>query len=145
MPGRVRKFFSAIFGARPVAEQILRSFEHQRQELRDQFFAQAAASGKPRGLTWKSCSWLDTYILVEDSQPGLLTMFCGVNVAFEAIEGSDMDGVEAVSMIRDGSAVFHHQNGRWGSGGRVLFNMNPQMAADTMALNQRVLSSSEPR
>jgi hypothetical protein len=65
-------------------------------------------------------------------------MFCGVNVSFEAIEGGDMEDVEAVSTIRDGSAMFHLQNGRWGSGGRILFNMNPSTAAQTAAPDQQL-------
>ena len=69
-------------------------------------------------------------------------MFCSVNVSFEAVEGGDMEGLEAVSMIRDGSAVFHAQDGRWGSGGRVLFNVPPHTAATTAAPGQPVVGSS---
>jgi hypothetical protein len=36
-----------------------------------------------------------------------------------------MEDVAAVSNIRDAAAVFHYQNGIWGTGGRALFNMNP--------------------
>ncbi len=120
------------------SQQVLRSFQRQQQELQKQFFAQAAATGKPRGLRWKSCEWLTTFALVEDTTQNLFTMFCGVNVSFEAIEGGDMEDVEAVSMIRDGSAMFHLRNGRWGSGGRILFNMNPSTAAQTAAADQEL-------
>ena len=132
----VKKLISAVFPQKNSAQRILQSFEGQRQQLRDDFFAKAATSGKPRGLIWKNCTWLDTFTLVEESSTGIHTPFCGVNLSFEAVEGGDMEDVEAVSMIREGSAVFHHQNGRWGSGGRVLFNMDPQMAAQTMATGQ---------
>lgn len=128
-----KKLLGAVFRPADSATRALRSFAQHRQELREQFFVQAAASGKPRGLRWTECVWLDTYTLVLDADAGMHTLFCGVNLHFEAIAGGDMEDVEAVSMIRDGSAVFHHKNSRWGSGGRVLFNMDPQLAAQSMA------------
>ena len=33
-----------------------------------------------------------------------------------------MEDVAAVGNIRDAAAVFHYQNGNWGTGGRALFN-----------------------
>jgi hypothetical protein len=39
-----------------------------------------------------------------------------------------MEGVEAVGMVRDAAALFHYHRGRWGTGGRALFNMNPSDA-----------------
>ncbi len=54
-----------------------------------------------------------------------------------------MEGVEAVSMIRDGSAVFHAQDGRWGTGGRVLFNVEPRTAATVAAPGQPIVGSSK--
>jgi len=124
------------------SQRVLLSFRSQQQELQKEFFAQAAATGKPRGLRWKNCEWLKTFALVEDTTQGLFTMFCGVNVAFEAIEGGDMEDVEAVATIRDGSAMFHLQNGRWGSGGRILFNMTPSTAAQTAAADQELRAAS---
>ena len=59
---------------------------------------------------------------------GLLTAFVAVNISFEAIAGGDMEDVEAVNTVRDAAAVFHYQRGRWGTGGRALFNMNPHDA-----------------
>ena len=122
---------------------MLQAFESQRQQLQEQFFAAAAASGKPRGLKWIGCDWLSSYSLVQDTETRMFTMFCGVNISFEAVEGGDMEGVEAVSMIRDGSAVFHAQDGRWGTGGRVLFNVVPKTAATIAAPGQAVLAESE--
>jgi hypothetical protein len=55
-----------------------------------------------------------------------------VNISFEAIEGGDMEDVAAVSNIRDAAAVFHYQKGNWGTGGRALFNMNPNDALDRL-------------
>jgi hypothetical protein len=39
-----------------------------------------------------------------------------------------MEDVEAVSTIRDAAAVFHFRAGQWGTGGKALFNMNPEDA-----------------
>ena len=36
-----------------------------------------------------------------------------------------MEDVAAVGTVRDAVALFHFQNGNWGTGGRALFNMNP--------------------
>jgi hypothetical protein len=43
-----------------------------------------------------------------------------------------MEDVAAVGNIRDAAAVFHYQNGNWGTGGRALFNMNPEDALDRL-------------
>lgn len=122
---------------------MLRAFADHRQDLQDDFFAAAARSGKPRGLRWTKCDWLESYALVRDRESGMLTMFCGVNVSFEAIEGGDMEDVAAVSTIRDGAAVFHAENGRWGSGGKVLFNMDPQTAAQVAAVGQEMVAHAD--
>ena len=124
-------------------KRMLQMFDRERQNLQQDFFHAAAASGKPRGLRWKNCDWLATYVLVNDEATGTLTLFRGVNVSFEAIEGGDMEGVEAVSMIRDGSAVFHAREGRWGTGGKVLFNVTPQTAATVAASGQSIVAASD--
>ncbi len=105
-----------------------RSFRLQREVLEAKFFDLASASGKPRGLRWLDCEWMDSVTFARDKKSGLLTAFVAVNISFEAIEGGDMEDVAAVSNIRDAAAVFHYQNGRWGTGGRALFNMNPDDA-----------------
>lgn len=123
-------------------QRMLRSFEDHRQDLQEEFLTAAAGSGKPRGLRWTRCDWLEDYVLVREAESGMLTLFLGVNVSFEAVEGGDMEGVEAVSTIRDGSAVFHALQGRWGSGGRVLFNMDPLTASQIAASGQEILAQS---
>lgn len=120
--------------------QLLKGFESNREHLTTEFFRRAAASGKPRGLRWTGCTWLETKALVRDSQTGLVTLFCGVNLTFEAVEGGDMEDVEAVSSVRDGSAVFHCQDGRWGTGGRVLFNLDPESATQVATPGQERLA-----
>jgi hypothetical protein len=110
------------------AVRALKQFRLQREQLEAQFFHRAASLGKPRGLRWLDCDWLDSVTFGRDVQTGMLTAFVGVNVRFEAIEGGDMEGVEAVGMVRDAAALFHYHRGRWGTGGRALFNMNPSDA-----------------
>jgi hypothetical protein len=114
------------------AERGRRDFRHQREVLEARFFDLAAASGKPRGLRWVDCDWLERVTFARDKKTGLLTAFVAVNIRFEAIEGGDMEDVAAVSNIRDAAAVFHYQRGSWGTGGRALFNMNPDDAIDRL-------------
>ena len=117
---------------RREADRGRREFRRQREVLEAKFFDLAAASGKPRGLRWVDCDWLETVTFARDRQTGLLTAFVAVNISFEAIEGGDMEDVSAVSNIRDAAAVFHYQKGNWGTGGRALFNMNPNDALDRL-------------
>ena len=117
---------------RREADRGRRDFRRQRELLEAKFFDLAAASGKPRGLRWIDCDWLETVTFARDRQTGLLTAFVAVNISFEAIAGGDMEDVAAVSNIRDAAAVFHYQKGNWGTGGRALFNMNPHDAIDRL-------------
>lgn len=131
-------FLKRLFSG-DVSGHMLHVFDQQRQQLRDAFFQIASSTGKPRGLRWTKCDWLETRVVVFDSESRLYTAFCGINLSFEAIEGGDMEDVDAVSMIRDATAVFHGQEGRWGSGGKVLFNMTPTDAARMLADGQTVV------
>ncbi len=117
---------------RGEAERARRDFRRQREVLEARFFDLAAASGKPRGLRWVDCDWLDAVTFARDRKTGLLAAFVAVNISFEAIEGGDMEDVAAVGNIRDAAAVFHYQHGTWGTGGRALFNMNPADALERL-------------
>lgn len=114
------------------AEQGIRVFRLQREQLEAKFFDLAGSRGIPRGLRWLECDWQNDVTFARDKGSGLLTAFVAVNIRFEAIEGEDMEDVEAVSTVRDAAAVFHYQNGRWGTGGRPLFNMNPADAIERL-------------
>ena len=107
-------------------------FRVQREQLEARFFDMARSIGKPRGLRWMECDWQDKVNFARDTKTGMITAFAAVNIRFEAIEGGDMEDVEAVGLIRDAAAVFHYQNGNWGTGGRALFNMNPADAVDRL-------------
>jgi hypothetical protein len=107
------------------AARALKQFRLQREQLEAHFFHRAGSLGKPRGLRWLECDWQNSVTFGRDVKTGMLTAFVGVNIRFESLEGGDMEGVEAVGMVRDAAALFHYHRGRWGTGGRALFNMNP--------------------
>jgi hypothetical protein len=110
------------------ARQLARArtqFEAQRGELETQFFQAAAASGKPRGLRWVGCDWSDALEFARDKESHDIVALRGVTIRFEAIEGSDMEGLPAVGNLRNASAVFHHRAGRWLTQGKAVFNLNP--------------------
>lgn len=109
-------------------QQALQRFRLQREQLEARFFALASVQGRPRGLRWLDCDWQDNVTFARDRTTGLLTAFVACNISFEAIEGGDMEDVEAVGLLRDAAALFHYQQGRWGTGGRAMFNMNPEDA-----------------
>ena len=117
---------------RREAQQAAKLFQQQLAQLQVTFLERARAIGKPRGLKWLDCDWLETVTFARDRQSQLLTAFAGINIHFEAIEGGDMEDVAAVSTVRDAVAVFHFQNGSWGTGGKALFNMNPQEAIERL-------------
>ena len=115
------------------ARQAYEQFRVQREQLEAKFFDLASRLGKPRDLRWLDCDWQSGVTFGRDVQTGMLTAFVAVDIRFEAVEGGDMEYVEAVGLQRDAAAVFHYQNGNWGTGGRALFNMNPTDALDRLA------------
>ncbi len=134
--------FRATAGWTP--ELALRRFSRQQTRLQRDFFQRAASAGKPRGLRWTRCDWLPQRQLMRERSSGLLTLLVGINIQFEAIEGGDMEGVDALGMVRDACAVFHYQRGRWGTGGRALFNMHPENAAERLGDSYEVVHLTQP-
>ena len=119
------------FRTRLKAREVRRGvalFRLQREQLEAKFFDLARIQGKPRGLRWLDCEWHSRTTFARDRHSGLLTAFVAVDISFEAVKGGDMEDVEAVGTIREAAAVFHYRHGRWGTGGRPLFNMNPEDA-----------------
>ncbi|MEZ6064513.1 MAG: hypothetical protein R3B90_02125 [Planctomycetaceae bacterium] len=112
---------------REVAE-AMQQFRSRREQLEAKFFDLASTLGKPRDVRWTTCDWQPEVSFARDRESGLITAFASVNVSFEAIAGGDMEDVEHVGLLRDGCALFHYQDGQWGTGGRVVFNMNPRDA-----------------
>jgi hypothetical protein len=61
---------------------------------------------------------------------GRLTALVAVTIQFEAVEGGDMEGVEAVGNLKNASAVFFFDRGRWRTVGKTVFNLNPAEAIE---------------
>ena len=110
--------------------EIQKRFLQQREHLEAAFFAAACASGKPRGLRWKDCEWESEVAFARERQTGRLAALVAVTIAFEAIEGGEMEGVAAVGNLRNASAVFFFDAGRWRTTGRAIFNLNPGEAIE---------------
>ena len=111
----------------------LERFGRQKDELRRAFFAAAAASGKPRGLVWKSIEWHEGVVLVRERQTRRLAALVGVTIAFEAVVGGEMEGVAAVGNLRHGSATFFYHRGAWHAAGKTIFNLLPDEAVERCA------------
>lgn len=117
------------FGKQVQSERARELFKLQRERLEARFLTAAAASGKPRGLRWKECQWESGVELVRERRTGQIAALVGVTIRFEAVEGSDMEGLPAVGNLRNASAVFYFHRGHWDTVGKVVFNMNPDEAA----------------
>lgn len=128
-------FFAKLFGLfRPHAKaaSLLGKFSQDRVFLEEQFFQKARTAGIPRGLRWVKCDWLSTRVLLKEKATAQVCLLVGVNISFEAVEGSDMENVAAVSLVRDACAVFQLTTSGWQTSGRALFNMNPTEATDKL-------------
>ena len=130
-----------VVALRPIraarrAEQlarIQRDFHRQREQLEAKFIDRAAASGKPRGLTWTNVDFDDDVIYVRDRRDRSLKALVAIEVSFEAVEGGGMEEVEAVSNVRAATAEFLYDGTRWCTAGRVYFNLAPSAAVKYLA------------
>jgi hypothetical protein len=118
------------FGKKVHLERARESFRLQRERLEANFIQAAQATGKPRGLRWKDCEFDSEVTFVRDKKSGEIAALVGVNVAFEAIPGSDMEGNPNVDNLRNASAVFFFHHGHWNTVGKAVFNMNPGEALE---------------
>jgi hypothetical protein len=116
------------FGKEVQIERARELFKLQRERLEAQFLKAAAATGKPRGLRWKDCQWDNAVEFVRERKTGQIAALVAVTIQFEAVEGSDMEGLPAVGNLRNASAVFFFQKGHWLTVGKAVFNMNPNEA-----------------
>ena len=107
--------------------KALEAFSRNRPDLAEAFRAAAEATGKPRGLSWKRCELAAAPPLIAaDKATGELVALVGVTISFEAIAGGDMEEVEAVSALRDATAVYHWREVGWQTEGRAVFNHSPE-------------------
>lgn len=109
-------------------ERARKEFHQQRERLEARFFKLAAGSGKPRGLRWAACDFDDDVAYARDRQTDELCALVAVTIGFEAVEGGEMEGVEAVGNLRAATAVFRREGARWQTDGRAIFNLNPTEA-----------------
>jgi hypothetical protein len=116
-------------------ERSRRRFARNRQALESLFFQKAAASGKPRGLAWKTCGFQDRVFIARDRANGELVALVGVTIGFEAIEGGGMEEVEAVGNLRAATAVFIYTGREWTTRGRAVFNLEPREVLERYASN----------
>jgi hypothetical protein len=113
------------FGKGVQTERARELFLLQRERLEAKFVTAASASGKPRGLRWKDCDFESDIELARERATGQLVALVSVTVQFEAIPGSDMEGLPAVGNLRNASAVFYFHRGQWHTAGKAVFNLNP--------------------
>jgi hypothetical protein len=140
------------FGWRPLrrlggAIQVERArelFFLERERIQSGFIVAAAATGKPRGLRWKDCSFEEEVEFARDRQSRQLIALVAVTIQFEAVAGSDMEGLPAVGNLRNASAVFFFDGGRWQTAGKAVFNLNPDEAIEQFAAQYEALASHHP-
>ena len=113
---------------RAQRQRAMPEFEVRREELAARFLQAAAATGKPRGLRWTSIELTGQPVFATDAASGALCALVGATISFEAVEGGDMEEVEAVSNLRSATAVFIFRSGQWTTDGRVIFNLEPAEA-----------------
>lgn len=100
-------------------------FALQKERLEGLFLKTAAATGKPRGLRWVRCDFENALIFAREKTSKQLVGLVPVTIQFEAVEGSDMEGLAAVGNLRNATAVFSFTGGHWQTSGKAVFNLNP--------------------
>jgi hypothetical protein len=112
---------------RPAAsfDQARSSFHRRREWLEARFLTLAAQSGKPRGLRWADCDFENSVAFARDRKTRRFRALVAVSIQFEAIEGGDMEHVEAVANRKAATVVFRLDGTEWEVDGRALFNLNP--------------------
>ena len=93
--------------------------------LQQHFFSIVSHSGKPKGLTWKSCKFDEATIWVIEKQSANLHALLSTVIHFDAIPGGPMENVEAVGNARIATAIFFYNGENWDTGGDILFNLDP--------------------
>lgn len=114
-------------------QEAVESFPKQSPGLSERFLAAANATGKPRGLRWKSCELQGEPLFATDRVTGEIYGLSGATIGFEAIAGGDMEDVAAVGDIRYVTAVFVYRAGEWQTDGRAIFNLEPAQALERLA------------
>lgn len=120
--------------------RIQRDFHRQREQLEAKFIDRAGANGKPRGLQWANVDFDDDVLYVRDRRDRRLKALVAVEVSFEAVEGGGMEHVEAVANVRAATAEFVYDGLRWGTAGRVYFNLAPSAALKYLSAEMELVA-----
>ncbi|MDA7980428.1 MAG: hypothetical protein MPJ50_16845 [Pirellulales bacterium] len=125
-------------------QSAIDSFLIRSAELQQAFFQLQSASGKPRGLRWKTCEFEGDPKFAAEENCGL-TAWWSVTISFEAIPGGPMEGVAAVSNLRAASAEFVQNGERGWQPVRVHYNLEPSEAITFARENARRKIEELPR
>jgi hypothetical protein len=101
------------------------AFIDNQATLQQHFFSIVSQSGKPKGLTWKSCKFDETTIWAIEKQSANLHALLATVIHFDAIPGGPMEDVEAVGNARIATAIFFYNGESWDTRGDILFNLDP--------------------
>lgn len=109
-------------------DRAAREFRLRREALEAKFLQLAAASGKPRGLVWQECEFVDAVSYARNKHTGELTSFVAVTIRFHAEVDGPMEDVPNASLPKAATAVFHYDGKHWATDGRAVFNLSPEEA-----------------
>ncbi len=101
------------------------AFIDNQSTLQQRFFSIVSQSGKPKGLTWKSCTFDEATIWAIEKQSANLHALLATVIHFDAIPGGPMEDVEAVGNARIATAIFFYNGESWDTRGDILFNLEP--------------------
>jgi hypothetical protein len=121
----VAAWWAFRFGRQVHVERARELFRLQHRRLEEQFLKAARATGKPRNLHWAGCEFTGDPILARERHGRRLTAIVPMVVQFEAIAGSDMEGLPAVDQAKRACAIFTFARGEWTTTGRAVFNLSP--------------------
>jgi hypothetical protein len=122
-------------------ERARELFRLQHERFEQMLLTAAAATGRPRGLTWVGCEITGDAVLARDAVTRGIVAFVPVVIGFEPVAGSDMEDVPAARDPRPATAVFAFRRGHWHTDGRVVFNLDPRQAVGHFGKQFSVLES----
>lgn len=124
------RLFLQLFRQRLDYTAAAAMFRAEIDRLRDTFHQAAAATGKPRGLTWIAVEPNGEPVFVMGRQEPVALL--PVVVRFEPVPGSDMEYVPAAREPRPVVAVFNFNGRTWRTTGRAVFNLTVEQVAAQM-------------
>ena len=95
-------------------------------ELKSRFAELGRERAAAQGIVWSPINWGTEVVFARDRVSGFVTAMVGFTVHFEADEL--LEDNEMAAVPREATAIFHYQRGVWGTGGKTLFNMDPELA-----------------